>query len=283
MCTKPLKLEDRIVACGQCIECLIKRSQEWAFRLEQEVKTASSGVFLTLTYDNANALWVDDEEGNLLTTLWKPDWQKFMKRLRHHQGPLKNKNDWKEKLRFFMCGEYGPETGRAHYHAIIFNLKKSVIEKLDQHWNKGFIKVDEVTPKSIRYVTNYMLLKDQYKEEVQQKPFTLMSRRPIIGCNYIVNNYTNHIDGPSDTKGKLIHNQKNRRNLYKSYERKIFTEKDMEEIRRHRELAYQAYDEDKRAYYVNKDPLDPQGAEIKERKHNQYIKTKRSKQTKRKL
>lgn len=274
MCTTPLQLSDRIVSCGHCIECLTKRSQEWAFRLEQESKDATSGIFLTLTYDDNNAIWIDNEEGETLTTLSKRDWQLFMKRLRKAQGPLKNKQDYREKLRYFMCGEYGPSTGRAHYHAIIYNLKKNVVQDLPKYWRKGHIKVDDVTPKSIRYVTNYMLLKDQNCSENQLKPFTLMSKKPILGARYIVRNFYHH---HTNQDHKLVHARKNRRNLYKIYERKLFTEEERKILQEKREADFLEYKTTYDAKLEQLDPLDPIGRDKQEKKHRAYIKQKRQK------
>jgi len=277
MCTKPLNLGDRVVKCGQCITCLIARSAEWAFRLEQEAKDASSGVFLTLTYDDTNAIWVDVEEGTF-TTLHKPDVQKFLKKVRKRQGPLKNKQDYKEKVRYFFCGEYGEEFGRAHYHAIIFNIKKDVIKKLPEIWGKGHIKIEDVTPKSIRYVTNYMLLKDNKLEKGRNKPFTLMSKKPILGARYVVSNYPHHLEHKDE---KLVSPKKHRPNLYTVYEKKLFNDDERQHLKEKRMQTYAEYLKELEARHEKIDPLDPHGSIRKEREHRNYISNKR--RTKRKL
>jgi len=275
MCISPLTIGLNTFKCGQCTECLIQRSQEWAFRLEQEAKDSSSGVFLTLTLDDENQIWVDTDEGQTVTTLHKPDVQKFLKRLRHAQGPLKNKQDYKEKLRYFLCGEYGETTQRAHYHAIIFNLKKEVIQKLDTIWNKGHIKVGDVTSKSIRYVTNYMLLKNANHVKPQQKPFTLMSRKPILGARYVVNNYYQHHEQKSV---ELVSKTKQRRVLYNCYKRKIFTNEDLPEINAKAQEIFEQRKEEFRQKILDKYPDDPFAGEQQERDHRKYILNKRRKQ-----
>jgi len=267
MCIKPLNLTDRIVKCGQCIECLIARSAEWAFRLEQEQKDASTGVFLTLTYDDENAIWLDVEEGTF-TTLHKPDVQKFLKRVRKAQGPLKNKQDYREKVRYFFCGEYGGELGRAHYHAIIYNMKPEVIKKLDKLWGKGFIKVEDVTPKSIRYVTNYMLLKDDKLEKGRTKPFTTMSKKPILGAKYVVSNYPHHNEHLDE---KLVAPKKYRPNLYRVYEKKLFNDQERELLKEKRIQNYAPYQKELEEKHEKLDPLDPHGSIRKEREHRNYI------------
>jgi len=195
MCKKPITLKDQQkVKCGRCIECLMARSYEWATRLDIEAKHAKSGVFLTLTYDDEHAIWIDSPEtGETLTTLHRPDIQKFFMKLRVYQKRSGNK----DQVRTFYCGEYGGKTKRAHYHALVFNLDKSVIKRLEKNeiWNKGFIVVGDVTSKSIRYVSNYMLLKDVDIVRGQKKPFTGMSLKPAIGYQYTesTRNFEHHM------------------------------------------------------------------------------------------
>lgn len=105
--------------CGQCIGCRLERSRQWANRCILELEYHDSAYFVTLTYDDDHVpqSWYADEstgEAVPVQTLRKKDFQAFMKRLRFHFG---------QGIRFFACGEYGPETWRPHYHAIIFGLK----------------------------------------------------------------------------------------------------------------------------------------------------------------
>ena len=53
-------------------------------------------------------------------SLRKRDFQLFMKRLR------KKYSD--DRIRFYACGEYGSETFRPHYHAILFGLHLDDLE-----------------------------------------------------------------------------------------------------------------------------------------------------------
>jgi hypothetical protein len=112
-----------------------------------------------------------------LPTLNKKHVQDFMKRLR---GKLS------EKLKYYAVGEYGEKTQRPHYHMLIFGLNKSGrrLEKyLYDKWTYGQIDIGSVNAASIRYITNYMVQKAQYKNPFIQNPFSLMSKG--IGKQYL--------------------------------------------------------------------------------------------------
>ena len=40
--------------CGQCVNCRLNRSQEWAIRCVHEASLHSQNSFITLTYNNDN-------------------------------------------------------------------------------------------------------------------------------------------------------------------------------------------------------------------------------------
>lgn len=151
--------------------CRINRTEEWAIRIEHELH-GKDGCFVTLTYDDSNL-----PEGN---TLVKSDLQKFIKRLRWHIA---------KPIKYYACGEYGENTDRAHYHMIIIGWipedvyvcpnKRCSSGMLAGLWSAGFVSVDPVTDKSIRYVTGYIRKKlygDMAKEYGERTPpFALMS------------------------------------------------------------------------------------------------------------
>lgn len=108
------------VPCGNCVSCRLNYSRVWADRCLLEAQYHSSAYFVTLTYSDRfvfRSQYVCDRTGEVLEalSLRKRDFQLFMKRLR------KKFSD--QKIRFFACGEYGSETFRPHYHAILFGLK----------------------------------------------------------------------------------------------------------------------------------------------------------------
>lgn len=144
--------------CGQCIGCRLERSRQWAMRCLHEASLYQDNAFLTLTYD----------EANLPTTgsLYYEDFQLFMKRLRKHAAPI--------KPRFYMCGEYGEENGRPHYHACLFayNFPDRVLFKttkagskiytsatLERLWPHGLSSIGDVNFDSAAYVARYCMSK----------------------------------------------------------------------------------------------------------------------------
>lgn len=170
---------DRItVPCGRCPGCLSRRRAEFAFRCQKELVASKTAFFVTLTYD--------DEHNN--HELSKIDIQLFMKKLRHISS-----------FRYYLVGEYGGKTYRPHYHMLMFNFMpdfyqfdltlQDVKEKIEAVWQKGFVKLGTVTAKSINYTLKYMLKPIPYRYKLQELgyvlPFSLMSRRPGIGADYV--------------------------------------------------------------------------------------------------
>lgn len=143
------------VPCGKCLACLQRSRIHWSLRLNQEFKHSTSAFFVTLTYA------MKDPE------LSVRDVQLYIKRLRKSE---------KKKIRYFLVGEHGTKTGRAHYHALIFNTTEKNIRS---HWKKGITHVGAVTGASVMYTLKYMV------QQSERKPFRLMSRGYGIGAKYL--------------------------------------------------------------------------------------------------
>ena len=198
--------------CGQCIECRLQRSRQWANRCMLELQYHTSSYFLTLTYDNEHlptSEVINDDTGeiNYNATLVKKHFQDFMKRLRRAYEYAGFDN----KLRFFGCGEYGSESMRPHFHIIVFGLqlplgdlhfyKKNIqgdilynSDLVSKCWKYGFSVVGEVTWQSCAYVARYIMKKhlgkdsDFYDIYGIEPEFVLMSRRPGIAREYYDDN-----------------------------------------------------------------------------------------------
>ena len=174
------------VPCGKCNACLSNKRAEWTFRLKEELKVSKTAYFVTLTYDiNKVPLIFKNEKGKyekrkIPLELSKRDVQLFMKKLRKVQKKVTN-----DSIRYYLVGEYGSQTMRAHYHAILFNLDMSLKNKIVDIWNYGFVYIGSVTGASIHYTTKYMINKFDREDEVIVQPFALMSRRPALGSNYL--------------------------------------------------------------------------------------------------
>lgn len=160
-----------------------------------EASLHEENSFLTLTYTDNNL--PDDHSLN------HEHFQKFMKRLRKRTG---------KKIAYYMCGEYGDNTSRPHYHACLFgedfrsdrdlysrsngnNLYRS--DLLDDLWKLGECKIGELTMQSASYVSRYVLEKqynDNYEAvdkatgEVLERmpPYCRMSLNPAIGKRWVM-------------------------------------------------------------------------------------------------
>ena len=180
-CITPFYVKDKHtgenipVPCSKCPPCKKRRTSGWSFRLVKEGERSKTALFVTLTY-NTNHIPITK---NGFMNLHKPDVQKFMKRLRK----LSN-----EKLKYYVCGEYGTLRMRPHYHLIIFNADQ---EKVERAWalnNKkiGDIYIGEVNEASIGYTLKYMCKKGKipmHYNDDRQKEFSLMSKG--LGANYL--------------------------------------------------------------------------------------------------
>lgn len=156
-----------VIGCGKCIGCRIDRSREWAIRCQHEIQMHENSCFITLTYRNSE-LPITDEG---LPTLHHEHFQAFMKRLRYHYN--------NQDIGYFMCGEYGGETHRPHYHAILFGLDfkdKQALRKnengdllytskqLDELWGHNNPdekpnEIGEANFKSAAYIARYVVKK----------------------------------------------------------------------------------------------------------------------------
>lgn len=191
--------------CGHCIGCRLDKSREWALRCMCELKENPLAIFVTLTYNDLKVPYTyfsDPETGEALPalTLRLDDLQRFWKRLRKSLPDT--------KIRYFACGEYGKETFRPHYHAIIFGYRPDdlklrerrdtgnyyVSESLARIWKNGNVIVTDVSFDTCAYVARYtakkfMTLEDYFFESHNmEKPFLVMSRRPGIGWSYMEHN-----------------------------------------------------------------------------------------------
>lgn len=174
--------------CGKCFGCRLEHSRQWAIRCIHEAQMHDKNCFITLTYECAGP------------SLVYRDFQLFMKRLRKALGPL----------RFYMCGEYGDENGRPHFHACLFGvdfedklvfstaggIKTYTSSLLSRVWGFGHCLIGDVTFESAAYVARYIMKKvdgdierihyeilDEETGELSMRcpEFAHMSLRPGIG------------------------------------------------------------------------------------------------------
>lgn len=223
------------VPCGKCLGCRLDYARDWATRMMLEDKYSLQSWFITLTYSpDAEFQYEVDDFGNVKTrdfkfidsngvertrtqypnvndlgimTLNKEDYRNFNKRLLER---FSDRLPDGKSIRFFLCGEYGEERGRPHYHGIYFNLvlnedevypffkrgdiqyyRSPIIEDL---WSLGIVTLGKVTYESCSYVARYCTKKyfdspETYSEKHKLPEFTEMSRRPGLGKEWFDENF----------------------------------------------------------------------------------------------
>lgn len=192
--------------------------------------------FITLTYNDFNI----PKSPSANFTLVKKDFQDYIKRVR--ASIQYDKKDI--KLKYYAVGEYGENTNRPHYHAVIFGLGLDHIKYLEDAWSYGFVKVGSLTYDSARYVAGYVQKKLYGKEARQygdcQPPFSLMSKG--IGKEFVRENSSRLSSGGSVNIGQ------GRRYRANPYSNRIL-ELSHEEIRRNAEAKSQEKEERFKALY----------------------------------
>lgn len=187
--------------CGQCIGCRLDHARDWALRIAHESKLHRDSYFLTLTY-RPEAI---PPRGVLV----KRHVQDFFKRFRKQRFGSEQGT-----LRYYACGEYGDDTHRPHYHAILFGVPLTDLKpykktrggqlwtsvELERLWGHGFVTIGLCTWDTASYVARYVTKKitgkakadhyrrvDQATGEVYELPheFAIMSRRPGIGRGWM--------------------------------------------------------------------------------------------------
>jgi len=146
-------------------------------------------TFITLTYE--------DEHIKTSSEALRDDIQKFFKRFR---------KSVKKKIRYIYSVEYGSQTLRPHFHAIIFNhdfREQQLVRKtkkgyplftspeLHKLWKYGHHSIGEANVKTAYYIASYALKKHSaVNEETGEivSDYMRCSKRPAIGLNYLLKN-----------------------------------------------------------------------------------------------
>lgn len=141
------------VPCGDCLQCRLSQSRNWAVRCQHELAMhPSGGIFLTLTY--APEFFPKNH------SLDKTAVPRFIADLRRQTGT---------SLKYYHCGEYGDKLSRPHYHVLIFGWRPSgSVHKvrsglfplytstfIEQLWPYGYCPFGELTFESAAYTARY--------------------------------------------------------------------------------------------------------------------------------
>jgi hypothetical protein len=177
-CAKPIYIRSTgTVGCGQCMPCRINQQREVTARMLLESAVTETATFLTLTYNEEFLPRTTDGDA----TLKKRDLVNYFKRLRHKTP----------KIRYFACGEYGDQTQRPHYHAIVFGIGPEYGPAFEDAWKdrgkeRGFTYAADVSAQRCAYVAGYVTKKmtkpDDERLYGREPEFNLRSRNPGLGA-----------------------------------------------------------------------------------------------------
>ena len=150
MCLSPISVtreiagrkDTQVVPCGKCVQCKINDQNEYVQRCLNAASDYGNVWFVTLTYNNDSV--PVNEEGELIEdtgeivshlTLNREDIKKWKKRvkIRYERQYGKRLN-----LKYIICGEYGPQTHRPHYHGMFFGLDSGAARMLEEDWNTNY-------------------------------------------------------------------------------------------------------------------------------------------------
>jgi len=197
----PLGEANLDLPCGTCLGCRTSRAADWAKRATDEASLWEHNCFVTLTYDQEHL----PPNGNLVPK----HLQKFFKRVRRalDRGVPGLASAAGASVRYLCCGEYGENSSRPHYHALLFNLSftdtyvvgKHLMESpaLGKLWPYGGHKIGSLTGASANYVAQYTLKKmgstaHTPEGEILEPPFQRMSLKPAIGKTHLLQYKTDY-------------------------------------------------------------------------------------------
>lgn len=160
LCSKPYRPNGGSeLPCGKCAACLTNKRNIWKTRLILEETQHEKTSFVTLTYNDDNL--PNNEE------LTKKHPLAWIKRIRKAYPT--------REIRYYLCGEYGDNTSRPHYHIVLFGIgfpykglaeyyqrnqlnkyPDSVVEVLN-YWKKGNIHFEEANPQLLEYSCSHIV------------------------------------------------------------------------------------------------------------------------------
>lgn len=186
LCKKPFAKGGALFPCGQCVPCRINRRRVWTHRIMLESLQHDQNSFVTLTYEDAGLPVTRDG----VPSLRKEDAKEWLKRLRRRYEPA--------RLRFYLVGEYGDQSWRPHYHAVLFGFPSCSYgmtrprarccvscDLVRDTWAHGNIFLGQLTIQSAAYVAGYVTKKLTDAGDVRlagrAPEFATMSLKPGIG------------------------------------------------------------------------------------------------------
>lgn len=186
-CMSPIRVRGQLMPCGRCPACMRNKSNQWVFRMNEEMKVSNHVYFFTLSYrdeDLPMACYVPEKR--VFPCVSRRDIQLFLKRLR---------KNLEVSFKYHIVAEYGPNTLRPHYHGMIFSqyviLQEDVLSAW-QHQDLVYKTFDETFDRNAagycaKYLGKIPFLPDYIKNSDRiYRPFTLCSKG--LGLTYLETN-----------------------------------------------------------------------------------------------
>lgn len=167
-----------------CPECKKDRANSLFLRFFFENQYHEKSTFWTFTYSDE---FLPKNHLNI-PTLRQRDFTLFIKRLR------KLLSQYNKKFKYFYVGEYGGQTNRPHYHALLFGISSDLYKVVNDKWSYGFTTVSTVNPRRFRYVSEYITKNEVFSRDFCishciEPQFSCSSKKPAIGLEWIQKNY----------------------------------------------------------------------------------------------
>lgn len=168
-----------VYSCGRCVGCCLRRARDLAVRCVHQSRSVDplSCHFLTFTHSDASLPRLDDGRPTLDKTLMPG----MFKRLRKNTGV--------SGIKFLQVGEYGTESLRPHYHAVVFGLPLSDLrpykkgrfghqlynsKTLQDAWqDRGHVVVGSFSFDTAQYCARYMLDKQLHADYTSSETISL--------------------------------------------------------------------------------------------------------------
>jgi hypothetical protein len=207
LCSDPFVKAREAFPCGKCLPCRNRMRNIWTHRIILESQLHSDSAFVTLTYA--------DDTMPADMSLQPAHLRDFLKRLRSHTDYHTRKQlsslklgkaviedeVVKRRIRFFACGEYGDESARPHYHAVLFGFKTclrggsvyfagstkccSQCDLIRGLWGFGNVWLGNLTGASAAYTVGYIVKNMMHRHDPRLKgrepEFSRKSLKPGLG------------------------------------------------------------------------------------------------------
>ena len=181
--------------CRKCLPCRLKTAREKGIRSWHESQMHNDSIFATFTYAPEH---LKSPRLNYL------DFQLFMRRLRE------SFNNYIQ-IPFMVTGEYGEQTKRPHWHALLFNYRPKDqknfrttdlghtvyhSEALEKIWQHGMVEYGEISLDAASYVARYGAKKLVHgkDEEHTYHPHHRTSSRYALGKKWMEQYYRHPLE-----------------------------------------------------------------------------------------